>query len=131
MPEYLGPLAHVVVVPQGLAVLGDALLGAVEEILGLSVALRTHDALQEEVLVLHASGLVLGLAGSGPGVQRFEESLEPPVEAAVLVAAVLVPLRLPLHLLIMVMNIFIKDEMEVRRRPSCCCTGSLRSGSVR
>lgn len=45
VPVDLGPLAHVVVVAQGLAVLGHALLCAVFEVLGLLEALRTHHAL--------------------------------------------------------------------------------------
>lgn len=39
MPEYLRALAHVVVIPKGLAVLCDAVLNAVFEILRFGVAL--------------------------------------------------------------------------------------------
>ena len=68
LPENLRPLAHEVVVPQSLAVLADAVLRAVEEVFGLSVAVRTGNAVQEKVLLLHACRLVFFLVGPHPAV---------------------------------------------------------------
>jgi hypothetical protein len=84
VPKYLRPLAHVVVVPQSLAVLGDAVLGAVHEVLGLLEAVRLHDAVQKYLLVLNAGGFVLALRGTDPVIEGLEDSLEPSVESDVL-----------------------------------------------
>ena len=61
VPKDEGALAHVVVIAQSLALLVDALLHAVLEVLGLGVAFRLHHALQKDLLVLNAGRLVLGL----------------------------------------------------------------------
>lgn len=83
MPEDLGTLAHEVVIAEGLALLADAVLGAVDEVLSLFVAVGLEDAVEEDVFVLDAGGLVLIFRGPQGLVDGFEETSQPPVEPVV------------------------------------------------
>jgi hypothetical protein len=84
VPEHEGTLAHEVVVAEGLAVLADPVLDAVEEVLGLLVAVRLEHAVQEDLLVLDAGRLVLVLRRAEQVVQRLEDLDEPPRKPLVL-----------------------------------------------
>ena len=58
-PEELAPLAHEKVIPEGLALLGDAVLHAVVKVTTLSVAWRFYHTLCQQLLVLSTGLLVL------------------------------------------------------------------------
>lgn len=83
MPEDLGPLAHEVIIAQGLALLADSVLSAVDEVFGFLVAVGLEDAIEEDVFVFDAGGFVFVLRGTECPVDGLEEASEPPVEAFV------------------------------------------------
>ena len=88
VPIYLGPLAHVVVVPQRLAILGHAFLRAVLEVFGLLKTFRTHHTLQEDILVLFAGSFVLLSRWAQQAVEGLKDSVQPSVETIVIVLSV-------------------------------------------
>ena len=87
MPKDLRSLAHVVVIPQRLAILRDSFLHAILEILALRIAIRLHHAFQENLFVLLTGRLVLAPRRTDGVVDWLKYFVEPSVEALVGVSA--------------------------------------------
>jgi hypothetical protein len=85
MPKYLWPLAHVIIVSQGLTLFSDSLLHAVLKILCISIAVRLHYTLKKNLFVLGTCRFVFAFIRSYQFVEGLEYLYQPTVETFVLV----------------------------------------------
>ena len=76
-PEELAPLAHEKVIPEGLALLGDAVLHAVVKVTTLGVAWGFYHTLCQQLLVLSTRLLMLLPRGADHSVDGLEHPRQP------------------------------------------------------
>ena len=83
MPKDLRSFTHVIVIPQGLAILCNSFLDAMLEILCIGIAIRLHDTLQENLFVLQAGRLVLAPRWADGVIDGLKYLVQPSGEAFV------------------------------------------------
>lgn len=79
-PIYLRPLAHIIIIPQRLALLTDTFLHAMLKILSVLIARRLHHTLQQYLLILQTGNLMFLATRTKYSIDWFEEVVQFGVE---------------------------------------------------